>query len=189
MLLRTLVTSVLALGLVAQTPPAGAPGAPGQGGPRGPMARAAGEAQAFMAHHLKLTEAQRGQMKAIRAKHQETVKAKQRAAMEARQALHKAAAKPDASAADLKALHQAASDRQFEALMAHRAIREESRAVLTPEQRAEADRMQALAEERRAFRQGRMGKGMKEMKGGPMGGPGGPMGGRRGPGPGGPFQD
>jgi Spy/CpxP family protein refolding chaperone len=182
MSIRTLLASFLALGLAAQPapPPQGARGAQG---PRGFRDRAAGENLAFLAHHLKLSEAQRTQIKAIHTRHQEAIQAKQRSAMEAREALMKAAAKPDAAVADLRALHQAAADRQFEVMVERRAVRQEARALLTPEQRAESDRMQALGEERRQFRMHRM-RGAMEGRQGRGFGPGGGI-----EGPEGPFED
>ena len=183
MSVRTLLASVIALGLAAQPAPPPPQGGPGPQGPRAPRIRAAAENLAFLAHHLKLTEAQRTQIKAIHTKHQEAIKAKQRAAMEAREALMKAAAKPDAAVADLRSLHQAAADRLFDVMLERRTVRQEARALLTPEQRAESDRMQALGEERRQFRMERMRKGMERRQGRGFG-PGGGM-----EGPGGPFQD
>jgi Spy/CpxP family protein refolding chaperone len=147
------------------------------------MARA-GERAAFMAHHLKLTESQRAQFKEIHQKHRDTLQAKQKAAGEAREAFRKAAQDPAGSVDQLRRLHQAAADRQFEVMMEHRAVKLETRSLLTPEQRAEADRMQALGEEHRQFRMERMRKAMQHRPGRPGMGPGVP-----GRGPGGPGMD
>ena len=172
MTVRALFACCLAMGLAAQPAPPPPPGHPGAQGPRAQRVRANVERLAFLAHHLKLTEAQREQIKAIHTKHQEAIQAKQRSAMEARESLHKAASRSDAVVADLRTLHQAAA---------------EARAVLTPEQRAESDRLQALGEERRQFRMERMRKAMERGKGrgfGPGGGAG-----IRLEGPGEPFED
>lgn len=169
---RILLASLVALSLAAQQ-------APPPAGPMGRLARA-GERLAFLAHHLKLSDAQRTQMKEIHQKHQGAIQPKQKAAMEAREALRKAAQDLSASPDQLRKFHQAVADRQFDLMMERRAVKLETRAILTPEQRAEADRMQALGEEHRQFRMERVRKAMERRQGRPGMGPGG-----RGAGPGG----
>ena len=179
MSVRILLASALALSLTAQQPPP--PGPQGPQGRRPAMARVAraGERMAFMAHHLKLNPQQRTQMKEIHQKHREAIQAKQKTATAAREAFRKAAQDPAGSPDQLKTLHQAAADRQFEVLMEHRAVKLEARALLTPEQKAEADRLRALGEERRQFRMERMRSAMANRQGRPGRRPGGP----EGPGP------
>lgn len=183
MSIRLLLSSFLALGLAAQPAPRPPQGGPGPLGPRAQKARAAAEHLEFLAYHLKLTDAQRAQIKAIHERHQGAVKVKQGEARAARETLRKAAARLEAGGAELKPMHQAAADRQFEVMMERRALRREVRAVFTPEQRAEADRLQALGEERRQFR---MERGRKAAEGRPGRGfaPGAGM-----EAPEGPFQD
>ena len=174
---RILLASLMALSLAAQQAPP--PGPPRGAGPMGRPAQA-GERLAFLAHHLKLSEAQKAQVKEIHQKHQGVIQPKQKAAMEARETFRKAAQDTAASPEQLRKLHQAVADRQFDLMMERRAVKLEVRAVLTPEQRAEADRMQALGEEHRQFRMERMRKAMERRQGRPGMGPGG-----RGAGPGG----
>lgn len=169
MSIRILLASLLAMTLAAQQPPPPGPGA-------GRMARA-GERMAFLAHHLKLSEAQRAQFKEIHQKHRDTLQAKQKAAGEARESFRKAAQDPAGNVDQLRRLHQTVADRQFEVMLEHRAVKLETRSLLTPEQRAEADRMQALGEEHRQFRMERMRKAMHNRQGRPGMGPAG-----RGPG-------
>ena len=114
-----------------------------------------------MADALKLTDSQKTQFQAIRAKHAEVVKAEFQAAREARKAFRVALRDPAATAAQLKPLYQAQADRRFELMLDHRAMRSEIRALLTPEQRVEMDKLQAF---RQGYRQG-----MKRGHG--MGGP------------------
>jgi Spy/CpxP family protein refolding chaperone len=171
MSVRILFASLLALSLTAQQAPVQGPqGRQGRGPIAGGMARA-GERAAFMAHHLKLSADQKAQIKDIHQKQQATQKANQKAAMEAREAFRTAAQDPLSTPDQLRKLHQVAADRQFEQVMAQRTVRLQTRAVLTPEQRAEADRMQTLGESHRQFRQQRLGK-MMERRQGRAGGPG-----------------
>lgn len=157
MSIRILLASVAALSLLAQ---------PGPGRPRGGRTAArAQEQMAFMAHHLKLSEAQRSRMREIQQKHRPEIQARQKEAQESREALQSALHNLDSQPDQLRKLHQAASDRRFEVLLAQRSSRLEARALLTPEQRAEADRMQALGEERRKFRAARMKKSFEGRPG------------------------
>ena len=171
---RILLASLVALSLAAQQAPP-----PRPAGPMGRMAQA-GERLAFLAHHLKLSEAQRTQIKEIHQKHQGAIQPKQKAAMEARESFRKATQDLSTSPDQLRKLHQAVADRQFDLMMERRSVKLETRAILTPDQRAEADRMQALGEEHRQFRAERMRKAMERRQGPPGMGPGG-----RGAGPGG----
>ena len=129
----TILSLALALPALAQTAPApAAPAAPAmKDGMHDQM-------MARMADRLKLTEAQRASCKDIIAKHRPALMAKHKAAKEARraffQALQDSAATPDS----LKTLNRAAADARLDALLEGRALRQELRAVLTPEQREKA---------------------------------------------------
>lgn len=162
MSIRVLLASCAALSLLAQ------PG-PGVGRPMAPRAEArmarAGEQMAFMAHHLKLSEAQKARMQELQKKNRPEIQAKHKLVQESRAAFQAALHNPDTSTDQLRKLHQAAADRQFEVALAQRSAKLEVRAVLTPEQRTEADRMQALGEERRQFRAERMKKTMETRQG------------------------
>jgi periplasmic protein CpxP/Spy len=96
-----------------------------------------------MADDLKLTESQKTQIQDIRSHHAEAAKAKVQAAREARKAFRNALRDPATTDAQLKPLYQTQSDRDFELMMDRRALRNEIRAILTPEQRIEMDKLQA----------------------------------------------
>ena len=110
-----------------------------------------------MATQLKLSEAQKTSFQAILAKHKDSLAGKGKAAQEARKALFEAMQKPESTPESLKALHRTVSDLQFDRMLEHRAMRQEIRAILTPDQREQAARME-----------GRM-EGMRLAHGGPMG--------------------
>ena len=97
-----------------------------------------------MATRLKLTDDQKAKIKDIRAKHADAMKANHQAEMDARKAFEEALKNPDTPADKLRTLHQAAADKRFEILLAQRAQRSEVRAILTPEQRVQADQMEAF---------------------------------------------
>jgi len=97
-----------------------------------------------MSKRLKLTEAQKKAIEAIRAKHEEAMKPKFQAEKDAQKAFHEALAKTDTTPDQLRALHKTASDAQFEVLLAHRALRKEIHDQLTSEQREEAARMEGF---------------------------------------------
>jgi Spy/CpxP family protein refolding chaperone len=122
------------------------------------------------AARLGLTAAQRTSWQAIVEKHRASLDQKRQAAFDARQAYWEAAGKPDTAPDTLRQLHRTLSDQAFEAQLERRALRQELHAVLTPEQRERAARMQGRMEGRM---QGRMAARM-----GACGGPG------YGPGPG-----
>ena len=112
-----------------------------------------------VARRLKLSEAQRKAIQAIRARHGDSLKADRQAAREARRDLREASRDPRTSLEHLRAFHEAAAQRQFELLLARRAMRAEVQAVLTPEQREEAARLRGVAEGRmKARREGRWGR-------------------------------
>lgn len=171
MTIRMLLASFAALSLLAQPGPGPDGGRPMPGRAQARMARA-GEQMAFMAHHLKLSETQKARMKEAQQKNRPEIQARQKAARESHEAFRAALQNPDSQTDQLRKLHQAAADRQLEVALAQRSAKLEVRALLTPEQRVESDRMQALGEERRRFRADRMKKAM-ETRQGPRGmGPG-----------------
>jgi len=92
---------------------------------------------------LNLTEAQKAEMKLLGEKHRTATKAKQEAAMAAHEALHGAMLDPASSLEQLKALHEKASQAQFELALDHRAMLQEALALLTPEQKAKAEQLRA----------------------------------------------
>jgi len=93
-----------------------------------------------MAPGLKLTDEQKSKMSTIRAKYAVELNAKRQAAQESQKAFHTACLNPDSTPEQLKKLHQPVADRQLELLLVQRAMRLEQRAILTPEQRVEADK-------------------------------------------------
>ena len=128
-----------------------------------------------MADQLKLTDAQKASMKAIMARHKDSMEAGRKAAFAARRAYFEAMKKPDSSPESLKALHRAMGDAEFDRMLEHRTIRQEMRAVLDPGQREQAARMEGRMEGMRMARSGRggdwgegpegRGRGMMGMKG------------------------
>jgi Spy/CpxP family protein refolding chaperone len=144
---------------MAQGAPAPAPGCPmcsPKEGPRGWM-------QGRMAEKLKLTDAQKTSLTAITDKHQASLAAKGKAAKDARKAFFEAMQKPETAPETLKGLNRAKADAGMEAMLEHRALRQEIRAVLTPDQREEMARMEGRRE---GMRMGRGGWGDKGMMGG-----------------------
>jgi len=147
----------VALGVLAA--PARGQGAPAPGTP--PPAPGAmmdgGRAQRLdrMARRLKLTDAQKASCQAIFARHQDSFKAGKQALREAGKAYREALDKPDAKVDDLRSLNRALADRRFDLRMEGRALRQELRAVLTPDQREQAARMEGRMEGMRMARGGR----------------------------------
>jgi len=127
------LVALFAVPLAAQGHPRGGPGM----GPR----HSAGPG--MMMRGLDLTEAQRADLKAIAGKHREAAKGKHEAAMSAQKALREAMMDPATSVEQLKALHDKASQAQFELALDRRAMMQESMALLTPEQKAKAEKMRA----------------------------------------------
>ncbi len=137
----------LAAGLLAQTPPAAPPPTPAPGHARAFM-RAG-----FLAQKLNLSEDQRAAMKAIAQKHKPEMKAKHQALKDARQAFQSVMADPNAKDSDIQAAHQILSQRGLDAALAGRSLHAEMRALLTPDQQTQADK---LREEFKAKHQERM---------------------------------
>ena len=112
--------------------------------------------QAHMAKALNLTEAQKTAMKDIRAKHKAALEAKRAAAETARKAFMEAVKKPETPADALKPLHRTQADANLDLLLEHRAMRIEMAALLTPEQKLKAARLEGRMEGMMAGRRGRM---------------------------------
>lgn len=155
--------TVLALLLVAALPLAAQRPGRGASGPHRGMG-----APAFAC--LELTDAQKAQMKAIAEKHQATMEAKREAAREAGQALRQASMNAATSEAELKTLHDRASAARFELMQARRVMQQEHQAVLTAEQKAKLEKLQAERQER--MKEGGFGRGHHKGFRPGMGGPG-----------------
>jgi len=125
--------------------------------PAGPMGRCL---EGRMAAQLKLTDAQKAKMGTIKAQHAVALNAKRQAMQEAHKAFQQAALNPGTSLDQLKKLHQTVADSQFELMLEHRAMRLEMRALLTPEQQAEADKLCKEMPARGQGGRGGRGKGM-----------------------------
>lgn len=130
---------------------------PGPGCPRGERPRQ-GHMMGRMAECLKLTADQKARIQELHTRHREANEPKLKAAQEARKALQEAMRTPATPPERLKALHQTVSDLRFEQMMARRTLHEAVQAVLTPEQRAQAERLRA---ERQEQPQGRRGGGKR----------------------------
>jgi protein CpxP len=143
---RPLLLLALAAGLAAQSP------APSPA-PEAPQARRT-RRQERVAKALALSEAQKGQIKQIRDKHREALKAKHAAVRDARKQLHQAMQDPKTSETELRKRHRQMADLRFGLLLEMRAMRQEVGAVLTPEQREKAAELRG-----RVLERGRMMRG------------------------------
>jgi len=110
---------------------------------------------ARMTEQLQLSEEQQTKIQAIRQAHVVASTPKLQAAAEARKALRDALLKPETPASQLKPLHQARLEAEFDLLLDRRALTSEIRAVLTPEQRIQWDQQKAYREARKAYGEGR----------------------------------
>jgi Spy/CpxP family protein refolding chaperone len=142
MIRESLTTLVLAgTVLTAQAP--GFPPPPGgpDGGMRreGPGGHQRPGPEGLLAD-LNLTPDQDKAIHALMEKHRASDKAKRRAAEDADDAFRQALEDPAVSDAQLKPLHDAASEAHFQMFLEHRALRREIDAVLTPDQRTKARR-------------------------------------------------
>jgi periplasmic protein CpxP/Spy len=127
LLKTTLFTALALLPLAAQPAP--------ERGPRGEGIQQA----------LHLTEAQRTSIRAIREKRRPDLAARRDAMLHARIDLRSAMRDPATPEARLRTLYDKASSARFELLLAQRALHQEVRAVLTPEQQARAAEMRQAA--------------------------------------------
>jgi Spy/CpxP family protein refolding chaperone len=108
-----------------------------------------------MEDQLNLSPAQKASFQAIFARHKDSMAANRKASFAARQAFKDALQKPETTPDALKALHRTLSDLRFDGLMERRAMRQELRAVLNPDQREQAARMEGRMEGMRMVRSGR----------------------------------
>jgi Spy/CpxP family protein refolding chaperone len=131
----TMLGLALALPAMAQTPATPAPQAQAPMQPMQQQGRSWDKMMGRMAEKLNLTDAQKASCKDIVAKHKDSLKAKGQAA---RGAFFEAVQKPETTPDTLKALNRTAADTRIEALLEGRAMRQELRAVLTPDQREKA---------------------------------------------------
>lgn len=95
---------------------------------------------------LNLTEPQKTRIKAIRDKHQPDLLLRRQAAREARTALKAALQDATTPEANLRSLADKASAARFDLILARRTVRQEIQAVYTPEQRAKAAELRAVAQ-------------------------------------------
>jgi Spy/CpxP family protein refolding chaperone len=136
LLRSTLVLALLTLPLAAQTGPAHGPRA-------GQISRV-----------LNLTEAQKASIRNLRDKHRADLVLRRDAVDHARIDLRTALRDPATPETRLRALYDKAAAARFESILAERSLRLEVRALLTPEQRAQADEMRSHAGGRMHGRRG-----------------------------------
>jgi len=105
--------------------------------------------QERMAQKLKLTDAQKAGLKGITARHQASLAAKGKAAKDARRAFQEAIQKPETGLDTLKGLNRAMADAHMEVMLERRAMRQEIRAILTPDQGEKAAWMMGRREGKR----------------------------------------
>jgi Spy/CpxP family protein refolding chaperone len=114
-----------------------------------PLAAQAGPGQGprmeKIAHALNLTEAQKTGIQAIRAKHRPEVVLRRDAVQHARIDLRTALQDPATPEPRLRALYEKAAAARLELILARRSVRQETMAVLTPEQRAKAADLRDMA--------------------------------------------
>lgn len=115
--------------------------------------------QGRMAAQLQLNEAQKASLKTITAKHKDSMASKGKAVMAAQKAFFEAVQKPESSPETLRGLHRTLSDLSFERMLERRAMRQEMRALLTPDQREKLARMEGRMEGMRMARPGIAGEG------------------------------
>ena len=137
----------LALGMTFVAPLAAQGQGPGSHRPG--MAQGRGGGSLFL-RGLDLTETQKARLKVIADKHREGMKSKFEAAAAAHKDLRTAMMDPATSVEQLKALHDKVAKAQFELALDRRAMRQESLALLTPEQKAKAEELRSEREARRA---------------------------------------
>ena len=132
--MRPLAILLATLPILAQAPP--------------PRAHAPGAMANHMAEALGLSPEQRTQMKAIREKHQVAMQADHEASRAQSEAFHAAMQDPKASESQLRQAYDQMNAQRFQALLEMRAMRQEMRAVLTPDQQVKADAMRAQFKDR-----------------------------------------
>ena len=125
---------------------------------------------------LNLTDAQKASLKALHEKYRPAFEANRASVFQAQKALRAAMMNPATSDADLKALYDKASAARFAMLEQRRTLLQESQAILTPDQKAQWEKMRVERQARmKCHRPGRgpgMGPGMGMEPGpGPDSGP------------------
>ena len=123
----------------------------------------------MMMRGLDLTEAQKASLKVIADKHREGMKGRHEAALAARKAVQEAMMDSATSLDKLKALHEKASQAHFEMALERRAMMQESLGILTPEQKAKAEKLRA--ERRKEGHRGMSERGEGRRHGAPSEGP------------------
>ena len=101
-----------------------------------------------IARALGLTEAQRASIHAILGRHRPDLLLRRDAVRQSQLAFHTALRDGSQPEAKLRSLHGQASAARLEWLLARRSVRQEVRAVLTPEQRERAAELRGLARAR-----------------------------------------
>lgn len=117
--------------------------------------------EGHMATALGLTADQQAKMKAIHEKYRDAAKANHASARAQSQAFRTAMEDPKASDAQLRQAFDEMNAQRFQSLLQRRAMRQEMRAVLTPDQQAKADAMRAEMKDRM---KARMEQRMKDWK-------------------------
>lgn len=102
-----------------------------------------------LAEALGLSPEQQTKMKSIHEKHAAAMKADRESLRTQAQAFHTAMKDPKADPAALRQAFDQVNGARFQMLMEARAMRQEMRAVLTPDQQAKADAMKAAFRARR----------------------------------------
>ena len=143
--MKTIATAVLALGLALT--PGFSQGTP-EARPRPRPEEFKQKMTDRFFKELALTPDQKTKADAIMAAHKGPMETKRGAAEGARKAFMEALKKPDTKVEDLKALHRASADANLDLLLEHRSQRQEIRALLTPEQREKAARLEGRMEGR-----------------------------------------
>jgi len=134
---RILIRIALILGVAGMPAFAQQAHAPWSGLPR--RARDAARSEA-VARRLKLSDAQRNAIQALRSRYSEKLKLGRRDFLEARGAFRLVVRDPQAKIEELRSLHQTMAERRFEMLRIRRTMKEEMRTLLSPEPREEAAR-------------------------------------------------
>ncbi len=129
--MRSLAILLATLPMLAQAPPP------------------ARSADAPRANVLGLSPEQQTKIQAIRQKHREAIKADHAALRTQGQAFRTAMKDPKASESQLRQTFDAMNAGRFQMLVERRAMRQELRAVLTPDQQAKAEAMKARFREHR----------------------------------------
>jgi Spy/CpxP family protein refolding chaperone len=100
-------------------------------------------AWARIAEQLQLTENQKTHIQLIQARHATATKTLKQETAEARKAFQEALRRVETPVAQLRPLYQSMQDKVFDLMMDRRTLDGEIRALLTPEQRTEWDKMLA----------------------------------------------